>query len=71
MHVKSGASNTSVDFALDIPLEIADGDYTVALKAQGEGYSGAMRIAVTINAEEIGESSFKAECPPRIPADPP
>jgi len=63
VHVKSGSSNTNVDFALDIPLETADGDYAVELKAQGEGYSDTMRLAITVNAEEIGESSFKAEYP--------
>lgn len=63
VHVKSGSSNTNVDFALDIPLETADGDYAVELKAQGEGYSDTMRIAITVNAEEIGESSFDAEYP--------
>lgn len=63
VHVKSGDANTSVDFALDIPLETADGDYSVELKAQGEGYNDTMRIAITVNAEEIGESSFEAKYP--------
>ncbi len=63
VHVKNGDSNANVDFALDIPLETADGDYTVELKAQGEGYNDTMRIAITVNAEEIGESSFEAEYP--------
>ncbi len=63
IHVKNGSNNTSVDFALDIPLETADGDYAVVLKAQGDGYSDTMRIAITVNAEEIGESSFEAEYP--------
>ena len=63
VHVKDAAANTNVDFALDIPLEAADGDYTVKLKAQGEGFSDAMEIVISVNAEKMGESSFEAEYP--------
>jgi len=63
VHVKNAAANTNVDFALDIPLETADGDYAIKLKAQGEGYQDTMEIAITVNAEEVGESSFEAEYP--------
>lgn len=63
VHVKNGDSNTNVDFALDIPLEAADGEYAVELKAQGDGFNDTMRIDITVNAEEVGESSFEAEYP--------
>ncbi len=63
VHVKDEESNTSVDFALDIPTETVDGEYVVALKAQGEGYQDVMKIQLTIDAEEIGDSSFTVEYP--------
>jgi len=63
VHVKDEDANTSVDFALDIPAEAVDGEYIVALKAQGEGYQDIMKIQLTIDAEEIGDSSFTVEYP--------
>lgn len=63
VHVKDGAVNNEVDFALDIPLEAEDGEYKVVLRADGDAYSDTMTIAITVNAEEIGESSFSVEYP--------
>lgn len=63
VHVKDGAANTAVDFALDIPLDAADGEYTIVLKAQGERYQDTMEISLTLDAQEIGESSFTVEYP--------
>ena len=63
VHVKNENSNTAVDFALDIPLDAPDGEYIVALKAQGDGYQDVMNIKLTIDAEEVGDSSFTVEYP--------
>lgn len=63
VHVKNEEANTSVDFALDIPLDAPDGEYIVALKAQGEGYHDVMEIKLTLSAEEVGDSSFTVEYP--------
>ena len=63
VHVKNEEANTSVDFALDIPLDAQDGEYIVALKAQGEGYHDVMEIKLTLSAEEVGDSSFTVEYP--------
>lgn len=63
VHVKNQATNSEVSFAVDVPLETADGEYTIRLAAQGEDFSDEMEIALTVSAEEIGESSFTAEYP--------
>ena len=63
VHVKNDSTNTNVDFALNIPLDTPDGEYLVALKAQGEGYQDVMEIKLTIDAEEVGDSSFTVEYP--------
>lgn len=63
VHVKNEEANTSVDFALDIPLDAPDGEYIVALKAQGEGYHDVMEIKLTLSAQEVGDSSFTVEYP--------
>ena len=63
VHVRNEERDDTVTFSLDVPLEAADGDYTVSLKAQGANISDTMEIALTVSAEEIGESSFTAEYP--------
>ena len=63
VHVKNGESNGEVSFAADIPLDAEDGTYTIRLKAESENYSDTMDILLTVNAEEIGESSFSVEYP--------
>ena len=63
VHVKNQATNSEVSFAVDVPLETADGEYTIRLAAQGEDFSDEMTIVLTVSAEEIGESSFTAEYP--------
>lgn len=63
VHVKNQATNSEVSFAVDVPLETADGEYIVRLAAQGEDFADEMEIALTVSAEEIGESSFTAEYP--------
>ena len=63
VHVKNQATNSEVSFAVDVPLETADGEYIIRLAAQGEDFADEMEIALTVSAEEIGESSFAAEYP--------
>ncbi len=63
VHVKNQEVNSDVSFAVDVPLETADGEYTIRLAAQGEDFSDEMTIVLTVSAEEIGESSFTAEYP--------
>ena len=63
VHVKNDEANTEVDFAVDIPLEAADGEYEIVLKAAGDSYSDEMTLSFTVNAEQIGESSFEVEYP--------
>ena len=63
VHVKNQATNSEVSFAVDGPLETADGEYIIRLAAQGEDFADEMEIALTVSAEEIGESSFTAEYP--------
>ena len=61
VHVKNQATNSEVSFAVDVPLETADGEYIIRLAARGEDFADEMEIALTVSAEEIGESSFTAE----------
>ena len=63
VHVKNEQTDDSVTFAVDVPLDTADGDYTIRLKAQGQNIADTMDLALTVSAEEIGESSFTAEYP--------
>ena len=63
VHVKNQATNSEVSFAVDVPLETVDGEYIIRLAAQGEDFADEMEIALTVSAEEIGESSFTAEYP--------
>lgn len=63
VHVKNEAANTDIDFAVDIPLEAADGEYQIVLKAQGDGYADEMTLSFTVSAEQVGESSFDVEYP--------
>ena len=63
MHVKNEEANTDIDFAVDIPLEAADGEYEIVVRAAGESYSDEMTLSFTVNAEQIGESSFEVEYP--------
>lgn len=63
VHVKNEQTDDSVTFAVDVPLDAADGDYTIRLKAQGQNIADTMDLALTVSAEEIGESSFTAEYP--------
>ena len=63
VHVKDGNANTSIDFALDIPLDTEDGTYTVTLKAVGGRFTDTMNLTLTVDAEEVGDSSFTAEYP--------
>ena len=63
VHVKNQATNSEVSFAVDVPLETADGEYIIRLAARGEDFADEMEIALTVSAEEIGESSFTVEYP--------
>ena len=63
VHVKNQEVNSDVSFAVDVPLETADGEYIIRLAARGEDFADEMEIALTVSAEEIGESSFTAEYP--------
>lgn len=63
VHVKNENANTSVDFALDIPADVEDGEYLITLLAQGEGFADEMNLMLRVDAQEIGDSSFEAEYP--------
>ena len=63
VHVKNEATNTAIDYALDIPLDAADGEYEVVLSATGDGISDTMTIYLKVASEEIGESKFEVEYP--------
>ena len=63
VHVKNAESNADLDFNLDIPMEAADGEYEIILAAQGQGYSDAMTLRLTVSAEQMGQSSFEVEYP--------
>ncbi len=63
VHVKDESSNTSIDYALDIPLEAEDGEYNVVLSASGAQVSDTMTLRLKVASEEIGESSFEVEYP--------
>ncbi len=63
VHVKNDDANTGVSFALDIPLDAEDGDYEVIVKADADGFSDEMMLRITLDAEEIGESSLSVEYP--------
>ncbi len=64
VHVKHEETNENVAFEVTVPLEAEDGEYAIRLKADaGAGISDTMDIRITVNAEEIGSSSFAAEYP--------
>lgn len=63
VHVKHDEVSSDIDFAVDVPLETADGEYEIALKAQGDGYSDTMTLKLTVSAEQMGESSFEVDYP--------
>jgi len=63
VHVKNETINTAIDYALDIPLDAADGEYEVVLSAAGNGVSDTMTIYLKVASEEIGESKFEVEYP--------
>jgi uncharacterized membrane protein len=63
-HIPALTTDSSVTFALGIPLDAADGQYTVTLKADcGNGVSDTTDIVLNVNSEEVGNSSFKADYP--------
>lgn len=63
VHIKSENTNSEIDFNLDIPLETENGDYTIKLQAEGQGYKDTMDLYLKVDAEEIGESSLTVEYP--------
>ena len=63
VHVKDEETNSDIDFALDIPMEAADGEYEIVLSAEGQGYKDEMSLKLTVSAEQMGESSFEVEYP--------
>ena len=63
VHVKNDEVNDEISFATDVPLDAADGEYVIRLKAESASYWDTMDIILTVSAEEIGESSFSVEYP--------
>lgn len=63
VHVKSDEIAADVDFAVDVPMDAADGEYEIVLRAQGQNYSDEMTLSLTVSAEQMGESSFDVEYP--------
>ncbi len=63
-HIAPQTTDSSVTFNLTIPVDAADGQYTVTLKADcGDGRSDSTDLTLNLNAEEVGSSSFKADYP--------
>ncbi len=63
-HIPALTTDSSVTFNLNIPLDAADGQYTVSLKADcGSGVSDTTNLVLNVNSEEVGSSSFKADYP--------
>lgn len=63
VHVKQEECNEDIDFALDVPMDAADGEYKIVLKAQNQNYSDTMTLNLTVSAEQMGQSSFEVEYP--------
>lgn len=63
VHVKNEATNNAIDYALDIPLDAQDGEYSVVLSASGAQISDTMTLRLKVASEEIGESKFEVEYP--------
>lgn len=62
-HVRDGEVADAVDFTVEVPLDASEGEYIVALRAEGEGYADQIEIALQVSAEEIGASKFTVEYP--------
>lgn len=63
VHIKNGNVNSEIDFNLDIPLDTENGNYTISLQAEGQGFKDTMELYLKVNAEEIGDSSLTVEYP--------
>lgn len=64
VHVRHEETNEAISLDLTVPLEAEDGEYSIQVKADGgSGITDTMDIRITVNAEEIGSSSFTAEYP--------
>lgn len=63
-HIAPLTTDSSVTFNLTIPLDAADGQYTVTLNADcGGGRADSTDLVLNVNSEEVGSSSFKADYP--------
>lgn len=63
VHVKQEECNEDIDFALDVPVDAADGTYEIVLTARNQSYSDSMTLTLTVSAEQMGESAFEVEYP--------
>ena len=63
VHVRNGEVIEDVSLEVEVPLDTAEGEYSIVLGAEGEGYSDALEISLTVSAEELGQSSFEVEYP--------
>ncbi len=62
--LKSGENAAAVTFNLTIPAAVAEGTYSVTIKADaGSGFSDTLKLDVHINKEETGSSSFSTQYP--------
>ncbi len=63
-HIAPETTDTSVTFNLTVPVDAADGSYTVTLKADADGgRSDSTDLVLNVNSEEVGSSTFKADYP--------
>lgn len=62
-HVRDGEVADGIDFSVEVPLDTAEGAYTIVLSAEGDGFSDTLEIALDVSAEQIGESRFNVEYP--------
>lgn len=50
-------------FQTDIPIEAAEGTYTIELQAEGSGLASALTLTLDVSEEELGSSSLTTEYP--------
>ena len=61
--VRSGDWESLASFQLTIPVEAAEGTYTVGLRASGDGLSSDLTLTLDVSEEELGSSSLTTEYP--------
>lgn len=64
VYLKSGQNDDAVSFKVTIPEQAGEGTYKVAIKADGGGgFSDTLELALRIDKEDVGSSSFTVQYP--------